>query len=183
MGTHTSRIYSFTGSAGVAVVTLDRALMFVDCEWSRWITYSLLGRELISGRAARYYVQAGKQLSDSWDLQKVGEKDVKQWDAWVLGVGLPRLCSAQRPSSHPLLQLPEGSKVGIDATMVDYATAKPLLAKFADKNLSLVFPTENLVDAIWTARPARTACKINLHPFKFSGALSPSLLSLPRLPS
>lgn len=69
--------------------------MFVDCERSRWITYSLLGRELTSGRAARYYVQAGKQLGESWDLQKVGEKDVKQWDAWVLGVGLPRLCGAR----------------------------------------------------------------------------------------
>ena len=38
----------------VAVVTLDKALMWVD---------------------SRYFIQAEKQLSDAWTLMKIGTKD------------------------------------------------------------------------------------------------------------
>ncbi|ORY63811.1 peptidase M24, structural domain-containing protein [Leucosporidium creatinivorum] len=127
----------FTGSAGVAVVTKDRALLFTD---------------------SRYFVQAAKELSKEWELQKVGMKDVKQWDEW-------------------LLSLDEGTTIGIDSTLVDYATAKPLLAKLKSKNLSLDFPPTNLVDNIWADRPLRSAADIVLHPLKFSGQPAEEKLS------
>lgn len=57
----------FTGSAGTAIVTETEAHLFVD---------------------TRYWVQAAKEIDSSvWTLEKLGQKDVKNWNDWVLGVG------------------------------------------------------------------------------------------------
>ncbi|GAA6061087.1 hypothetical protein JCM10212_006288 [Sporobolomyces blumeae] len=122
-------ISGFTGSAGVAVVTMHEAHLFTD---------------------SRYYVQAAKQLDSNWTLQKVGLDKVKNWNAW-------------------LLDLPQGTKVGMDPSLLDYATAKPLLSDLTDRGLSVVFPSTNLVDSIWTDRPPRSTKPIVAHPLKFSG--------------
>ncbi|GAA5868614.1 hypothetical protein JCM1840_005510 [Sporobolomyces johnsonii] len=119
----------FTGSAGVAVVTTDAAFLFTD---------------------SRYHVQAARQLDSNWQLQKVGQDKVKNWNAW-------------------LLDLPKGTKIGIDPSLLDYATAKPLTKELADRGLSLEFPASNLVDKIWHDRPARSAAPIKRHPLKFAG--------------
>ena len=86
---------SFTGSAGVAVVTEDRALLFTDCE--TLLLRSVFETDLISLRrtAARYYVQAAKQLGPSWELVKVGLKESKQWDDWLLDVSFYRAFGAE----------------------------------------------------------------------------------------
>lgn len=56
----------FTGSAGTAVVTRTEAHLFVD---------------------TRYWVQAAKETDlQVWTLEKLGQKGVKAWDDWVLGV-------------------------------------------------------------------------------------------------
>jgi hypothetical protein len=90
--------YSFTGSAGVAVVTKDRALLFTDC-----MSPPLASNELELTSApltARYYVQAGKELTKEWELQKVGMKDVKQWDEWLLSVSSSALRRNAELTSH-----------------------------------------------------------------------------------
>ncbi|GJN92494.1 hypothetical protein Rhopal_005524-T1 [Rhodotorula paludigena] len=127
----------FTGSAGVAVVTASEAHLFTD---------------------SRYYVQAGKELDANWVLDKVGEKDVKNWDQWVL-------------------DMPKGSKIGIDATQLDYGTGKALRNKANDAGLELVFPGENLVDKIWQDRPSRSHEPIKVHPLKFAGKSAADKLS------
>ncbi|GAA5942402.1 hypothetical protein JCM1841_004287 [Sporobolomyces salmonicolor] len=119
----------FTGSAGVAVVTTNAAFLFTD---------------------SRYYVQAAQQLDSNWQLQKVGQDKVKNWNAW-------------------LLDLPKGTKIGIDPSLLDYAAAKPLTKDLADRGLSLEFPASNLVDKVWHDRPARSAATIKRHPLKFAG--------------
>ena len=48
-------ISGFTGSAGTAIVTKEKALLFTD---------------------GRYYTQAEQELSSDWDLMKQGMKDV-----------------------------------------------------------------------------------------------------------
>jgi Xaa-Pro aminopeptidase len=52
----------FTGSAGTAVITLDKAALFAD---------------------GRYYNQAAKQLDENWQLMKVGLPKVPMWQDWV----------------------------------------------------------------------------------------------------
>ncbi|BGP42167.1 hypothetical protein JCM10449v2_006172 [Rhodotorula kratochvilovae] len=99
---------------------------------------------------SRYHVQAGKQLDANWTLEKVGEEGVKNWDKWLLG-------------------LPEGSRIGIDPTLLDYGAGKALSSAVQSRNLSLVFPSVNLVDAIWPSRPPRSAAPIRPHPLRFAG--------------
>ncbi|KAL1681739.1 peptidase M24, structural domain-containing protein [Schizophyllum commune] len=55
-------ISGFTGSAGCAIVTLDRAYLFTD---------------------GRYFLQASQQLDDNWTLMKVGMPDVPTWQEFL----------------------------------------------------------------------------------------------------
>jgi Xaa-Pro aminopeptidase len=54
-------ISGFSGSAGCAVVTLDKAALATD---------------------GRYFNQASKQLDDNWTLLKQGLQDVPTWQEW-----------------------------------------------------------------------------------------------------
>ncbi|KAF7525216.1 hypothetical protein G7054_g11162 [Neopestalotiopsis clavispora] len=56
-------ISGFTGSAGVAVVTLDKAALATD---------------------GRYFNQAEKQLDKNWTLLKQGIQDVPTWQEWAV---------------------------------------------------------------------------------------------------
>jgi Xaa-Pro aminopeptidase len=51
----------FTGSAGTAVVTPDKAILATD---------------------GRYFAQAEKQLDPNWELLKQGMADVPYWKDW-----------------------------------------------------------------------------------------------------
>lgn len=55
-------ISGFTGSAGTAVVTHDKAALATD---------------------GRYFNQAGKQLDGNWHLLKTGMQDVPTWQEWA----------------------------------------------------------------------------------------------------
>ena len=95
-------------------------------------------------------------------------------------------------------QLKSGSKIGIDASLLDYregpfsrgsrnfsehqflelSLTSPddltetgrKLSEDAEKNgLKLIFLEENLVDRVWHDRPPRTHKQIYTHPLKFSG--------------
>lgn len=55
-------ICGFSGSAGTAVVTLDKAALATD---------------------GRYFNQAEKQLDDNWTLLKQGLQDVPTWQEWT----------------------------------------------------------------------------------------------------
>lgn len=67
------------------------------------------------------------------------------------------------------MQLPEGTRIGLDPTQTDYDTTKSLLAKLEQKKLVAVFSADNLVDRIWTDRPPRSKQPIMLHSLKFTG--------------
>jgi Xaa-Pro aminopeptidase len=58
-------ISGFTGSAGTAIVTLDKAALWTD---------------------GRYYLQASQQLSSEWILQKHGLKETPSQEDWLLQV-------------------------------------------------------------------------------------------------
>lgn len=54
-------ISGFSGSAGTAVITHDKASLATD---------------------GRYFNQAGKQLDKNWELLKQGLQDVPSWQEW-----------------------------------------------------------------------------------------------------
>ena len=54
-------ICGFSGSAGTAVVTLDKAALATD---------------------GRYFNQASKQLDSNWELLKQGLEDIPTWQEW-----------------------------------------------------------------------------------------------------
>lgn len=56
-------ISGFTGSAGTAVITRDKAVLATD---------------------GRYFLQAGRQLDKNWQLLKQGVPKVPTWQAWVV---------------------------------------------------------------------------------------------------
>ncbi|KJA26862.1 hypothetical protein HYPSUDRAFT_36019 [Hypholoma sublateritium FD-334 SS-4] len=55
-------ISGFNGSAGCAIITLDKAYLFTD---------------------GRYFLQAGKQLDQNWTLMKQGLPDVPTWQEFL----------------------------------------------------------------------------------------------------
>src|SRR5271170_104778 len=55
----------FTGSAGTAVITSEKAALFTD---------------------GRYFNQASKQLDENWQLMKVGLIKVPTWQEWVADI-------------------------------------------------------------------------------------------------
>ena len=54
-------ISGFSGSAGTAVITLEKAALATD---------------------GRYFNQASKQLDENWSLLKQGMEDVPTWQEW-----------------------------------------------------------------------------------------------------
>uniref|UniRef100_A0A8H7XM06 Xaa-Pro aminopeptidase P n=1 Tax=Psilocybe cubensis TaxID=181762 RepID=A0A8H7XM06_PSICU len=125
-------ISGFNGSAGCAIVTLDKAYLFTD---------------------GRYFLQAEKQLDQNWTLMKQGlpGSDVPTWQEFL----------------HKNL---EGkTKIGIDATLISASDAESLNKQLAPKESSLVSLSNNLVDEIWTDRPARPANPVFHLDEKYSG--------------
>lgn len=56
-------ISGFTGSAGTAVITRDKAILATD---------------------GRYFLQAGRQLDNNWTLLKQGVPNVPTWQTWIV---------------------------------------------------------------------------------------------------
>jgi len=124
-------ICGFSGSAGTAVITQDKAALATD---------------------GRYFNQASKQLDANWQLLKQGLEDVPTWQEWTTE------------------QAEGGKTVGVDPTVITAIEARKLSETLKKKaNASLVGVKENLVDHIWTERPARPTEKVIVLSEKYAG--------------
>lgn len=99
----------------------------------------------------RYHIQAAQQLDANWTLHKVGQTGVRDWPAWL---------------AHAL---PRGSRVGVDARLLAYATADELSASLAKSDGALCYVERNLVDAVWKERPAPVLAPAYEHTLKYAG--------------
>ncbi|UZJ51629.1 hypothetical protein CBS101457_000949 [Exobasidium rhododendri] len=132
-------ISGFTGSTGVAVITLQEAHLFTD---------------------GRYWIQAEKQLDSNWAFHKVPL--VKDWDAWLVD-------ESERS---------KGIKVGIDATLVQYARASAFNDDLTSTGGSFTFQSRNLVDVAWgKQRPSPIGAPVHVHPLEYSGQPAQEKLS------
>ena len=121
----------FTGSAGVALVMSERAMLFVD---------------------GRYTLQARAQVdAATFDIESLVENPPAKW-----------LEANARA----------GMKIGFDPWLHTVSEAAAL-RKALDKAGATLVPVErNLVDAIWSDRPAPPAEKIEIQPIGFAGELA-----------
>ena len=121
----------FTGSAGLAVVTLTRAVIFVD---------------------GRYTVQVKQQIDPSqFEIGDLGDAQLADW-----------ITSACEPNS----------RISVDTRTVSqaqFANWKSLMS-----SMEWVSTSENLVDSVWSDRPAPVAKPGSLHPESCSGESSES---------
>ncbi len=100
---------------------------------------------------SRYFLQAAEQLSGTEiKLMKDGLASTPSIGTW--------LCET----------LPSGSTVGVDGMLMSVAAARSLRAELEASGLMLT--TEfDVIDAIWSDRPALPQCKIFAHEVKYAG--------------
>ena len=120
----------FTGSAGTAVITQEKAGLWTD---------------------GRYFVQAERQLDGS-------------------GVTLFRMAEEGVPTVDEYIEkeLSEGGCVGFDGRVVNSTWGKKLL-DIAEKKKGRLYVDEDLVDLIWTDRPALSKTSPFILEEKYSG--------------
>ena len=120
----------FTGSAGTAVITQEKAGLWTD---------------------GRYFVQAERQLDGS-------------------GVALFRMAEEGVPAVDEYIEkeLSEGGCVGFDGRVVNSTWGKKLL-DIAEKKKGRLYVDEDLVDLIWTDRPALSKTSPFILEEKYSG--------------
>src|ERR1700755_1801712 len=118
----------FTGSAGMAIVLMQEAALFVD---------------------GRYTLQGAKQV------------DAKAWSVESL-VDPP-------PESWLAQHLKPGDRLGFDPWLHTSSAAERLSSACAKAGAELVAVERNLVDSIWTERPAPPVAPVAIHGAQFAG--------------
>ncbi|KAL5637758.1 hypothetical protein ACGC1H_002127 [Rhizoctonia solani] len=107
----------------------------------------------------RYFLQAEQQLDSNWTLMKQGLPGVPTWQEFLAK------------------KLPEGTKIGIDPTLISISDATSLRTTLAPRNSSLVPIAANLIDKIWASRPPRPAKPIHPLSLKYAGTSPAEKLS------
>ncbi|MCJ1416276.1 hypothetical protein MMC32_002611 [Xylographa parallela] len=108
-----AHICGFTGSAGTAVITLEKAALATD---------------------GRYFNQASKQLDSNWVLLKQGLEDVPTWQEWtaeqseggkVVGVDSTVITAPDaRKLAEKIKKKGGGKLVGVETNLVDRVWGK-----------------------------------------------------------
>ncbi|KAE8192883.1 hypothetical protein A4X06_0g6105 [Tilletia controversa] len=100
----------------------------------------------------RYFLQAEKQLDPKvWTLMQQGEPDVPTWQEYLYKV------------------VPAKSKIGIDPTLISADDAHDITKELASVESTLIPIAENLVDKVWTTKPARPSNALIVLDKKYTG--------------
>ncbi|MCJ1404829.1 hypothetical protein MMC11_008055 [Xylographa trunciseda] len=143
-------ICGFSGSAGTAVITLEKAALATD---------------------GRYFNQASKQLDSNWVLLKQGLEDVPTWQEWTAEqseggkvVGVDSTVITARQCLSPV-------KLRSRRLNAFTADARKLAEKIKKKGGGKLVGVEtNLVDQVWgKQRPSRPNEKVKVLDEQFSG--------------
>lgn len=99
----------------------------------------------------RYFLQAEQQLDSNWKLMRAGLPNTPSKEAYLTTL------------------LKAGDRVGVDPQTISWEAATKLRESLEASKLQLSLIEENLVDAIWEGRPARTLQPIYHLPEEYSG--------------
>jgi Xaa-Pro aminopeptidase len=147
---------SFTGSAGLAIVSKTTAYLITD---------------------SRYWLQAEKELDENWRLIRSGIEDgPRNWVDWI-AVRAPfsilwTFAIDTRFLFSTLQDRVNESRVGVDARMISNETAHQFYPLLQTKKSKLVYPSQNLIDLIWVNKPVRSKKKIFVQPIEYTGELN-----------
>ncbi len=101
---------------------------------------------------SRYYLQAERELEGSgFSLFKVGQPGVPSWQEWVAG------------------NLSRGEALGMDPRLITHKSYEHLEKELSRRGIILKPIDQNLVDEIWSDRPAPPSGPITLHDEKYAG--------------
>ncbi|XP_050424258.1 xaa-Pro aminopeptidase ApepP isoform X2 [Adelges cooleyi] len=125
-------ITGFNGSAGLALITQNEALLWTD---------------------GRYFLQANQQLDNNWTLMKMGLPDTPTISEW--------LSKNMKP----------GSRIGVDANLITYSEWRRINKEIKYKGISLVPLETNLIDLMWSNRPAVPCNPVKPLNVKYSGKI------------
>ncbi|KAI9012690.1 peptidase M24, structural domain-containing protein [Phycomyces nitens] len=107
----------------------------------------------------RYFLQASEELDSNWTLMKQGLPNVPTWQKYLVN------------------NLPAGSRIGLDPTLISVADANQLSEELKASGSVLVPIQKNLVDLIWNDRPDAPKDSVFVHPIQFAGKLHQEKLS------
>lgn len=125
-------------------------------EWLSGFTGSAGTVVVLKDRAAlwtdgRYFLQAGQQLENTGiELMKDGMPGVPSLQDWLAE------------------SLPEGSVVGFDGKVMNHSLARKLQETIADKQMTIEVE-KDLLESIWSDRPAMPATQVFLHDDAIAG--------------
>jgi Xaa-Pro aminopeptidase len=124
-------ITGFTGSAGDALVTLDKAGLWTD---------------------SRYFLQAERELRGSgFTLFRWGMPGVPAWQEWAAK------------------ELKPGQALGLDPKLISHREFVKLEQELKRRGILLRAVEKNLVDVLWTQKPAPPAAGISIHKKEYAG--------------
>ncbi|KAG0167029.1 hypothetical protein DFQ28_005668 [Apophysomyces sp. BC1034] len=100
----------------------------------------------------RYFLQASEELDNNWTLMKQGLPGVPTWQEYLVK------------------NLPEGSRIGLDPTLITSPDSRQLQKDLEVVRSSLIPIEENLVDLAWgAARVEAPRDPVIVHPIQFAG--------------
>lgn len=149
-------ITGFSGSAGYAVITSNDLKINeenIEINQDNPENGIVVDRDCAVFVDGRYVVQVKEQIDSDifqdFDLAKV--KPAK----WISSV------------------MPKNSTVGIDINCVSYKEYISIKNELGMNNINLVATENNLVDKIWTDKPASVISEISIFPDEYNGCPSP----------
>lgn len=123
-------ISGFTGSAGLAVITIEQAALWTD---------------------GRYHEQAEQELCEDWTLMKQGLPGTPHYIDWLIA------------------NLPPAGRVGVDPQLITNQQFTEWTWRLKAGGLQLQPLPANLIDLLWTQRPARPSSPIRPLPLSYAG--------------
>lgn len=124
-------ISGFSGSAGFCLITQEIAYMWTD---------------------GRYWLQAGKELEEGWELKKSRQGNDLSWFEWSKE------------------NLAEGDAIGYDPHLLPQESISTQSKFLEPAGIILKAVEDNLVDEIWGSdQPERSAFAVSIHEEKFTG--------------
>ncbi len=122
-------ISGFTGSAGIAVITQEEALLWAD---------------------GRYHIQAEREIKDNdFQLVKWGLEGVPEVGQWI--------------GQH----IDSGKTIGFDGQVISLSTMRTYLQEASPRTYKLSLD-HDLIEGIWTDRPAVPTDPIYVHEMPFA---------------
>ena len=157
-------ISGFSGSAGTVVIATQKAALFTDGR------YTLQAKNEVDGAVFEQH-NSGTLAPEAWLAEHLSSPSPAKRGRVGEGALLGEMPLVTGPLPTPPPQAGEGIKVGYDPKLYTSATLKRMQSVLSKKNIELV-PVANLIDPIWTDRPATPQTPLFIHELQYAGETS-----------